>query len=171
MDGEVQNTSNRKFFTSVPAALFLLAAHANEYRSNVVYVNFAAVRHICLGPHVRSPSWLRVRALRRPRSNSSALSMCGGRLCVSMEMYVCVRARASVHVCSSLVFSSLSHARHAQSCATHSHAHTRLPTPPSSLAQFRIIVTTTTTQALPLIVAKFPGMHGVRIFGINSGPP
>ena len=44
MDGEVQNTSNRKFFTSVPAALFLLAAHVNQYRSNVVYVNFAAVR-------------------------------------------------------------------------------------------------------------------------------
>ena len=44
MDGEVQNTSNRKFFTSVPAALFLLAAHVNQYRSNVVYVNFTAVR-------------------------------------------------------------------------------------------------------------------------------
>ena len=64
---QVQNTANRKFFTSVPAVLFLLAAHSNKYSANIVYLNFS--------------------------------------------------------------------------------------------------------EALPLIVAKFPGMHGVRIFGINSGPP
>ena len=39
LDDGVQNTSNRKFLTLVPVALFLLAAHGTDYRRQPLGLN------------------------------------------------------------------------------------------------------------------------------------
>ena len=43
LDDGVQNTVNRKFFTLVPAVLFLLATHGSDYRRQPLGLNLAVV--------------------------------------------------------------------------------------------------------------------------------